>query len=272
MTNFKKNCFAIESFGVKLSIFCAREDILNEIRERVGKILPEGFYREIAPRSAVHTFSVRQSRAFEFVLFKGRRKIEYGSEKEIVLKYFDWQIRLTIDEYAADRVFLHAGVVAWKEKAIIIPAKSFGGKTTLVKALTKLGAQYYSDEYAVLDSEGFVHPFPKMLSVRSVPGEYAQTDLAVESFGGVRGTKPLPVALVLITEFETGAEWQPQILSEGAGIMEMLSHTIPIRYNPKFSLKVLNNTVNRAIIVKTKRGEANDFALKLLSFFENTAL
>jgi len=51
--------------------------------------------------------------------------------------------------------------------------------------------------------------------------------------------------------------------------MELLSHTISIRYNPKFSLKVLNKTVNRAIIVKTKRGEAKKFAVKLLSFFEN---
>jgi hypothetical protein len=53
--------------------------------------------------------------------------------------------------------------------------------------------------------------------------------------------------------------------------MEMLSHTIPIRYNPKFSLKVLNKTANRAIIVKTKRGDARDFAKKLLNFFEERA-
>jgi hypothetical protein len=33
----------------------------------------------------------------------------------------------------------------------------------------------------------------------------------------------------------------------------------------------LNKTVNRAIIVKTKRGEAEEFAVKMLSFFENEA-
>ena len=270
--DFRENYIAFESFGVKFKIHAARKELLDEIEARIGRILPEGFYKKIPPRRAVHTFSVRESQSFRYVLFKGRQKIEYGNEREIVLKYLDWQIRLTIAEFAVDRVFLHAGVVAWHGKAIIIPARSFQGKTTLVKELTKMGAEYYSDEYAVLDDEGFVHPFPKMLSVRGLKDEYRQTDFSVESFGGVKGIAPLPVGLILITEFEPGAQWQPQILSEGLGVMEMLSHTIPIRYNPKFSLKVLNKTVNRAIIVKTKRGEAKDFAVKLLSFFENKAL
>ena len=263
---------AIESFGVKLKIYAARRDLRAELEARIGRILPAGFYRKIKPHRAVHTFSVRKNKSYEYVLFEGRRKIEFGNDRELVLKYLDFRIRLTIAEYAVERVFLHAGVVAWKGKAIIIPAKSFRGKTTLVKELTKLGAKYYSDEYAVLDDAGFVHPFPKMLSIRGLQDKYRQTDQTVESLGGVKGVEPLPVGMILITEFESGASWQPQFLSEGSGVMELLSHTIPIRYNPKFSLKVLNKTANRAIIVKTKRGEAKDFAVELLSFFENKAL
>jgi len=268
--NFK-NCIAIESFGVKLKIHARRKDLLDEIEERIERILPVGFYQKISPHRAEHSFSVRENKSFRYILFKGRHKIEYGNDRDLVLKYLDWQLRLTIAEYAVERVFLHAGVVGWQGKAIIIPARSFRGKTTLVKELTKVGAQYYSDEYAVLDEEGFVHPFPKMLSIRGFKDDYQQTDFSVESLGGVKGIVPLPVGMIVITEFEPGAEWEPQILSEGLGVMEMLSHTIPIRYNPNFSLKVLNKTVNRAIIVKTKRGEAKDFVLKLLSFFENKA-
>ncbi len=244
---------------------------MKEIDERISVIIPEGLYKKISYRNAVHSFSVRRNKTAEYVLFKGRKKITYGNDKENFLKYLDWQIRLTIAEFADSRVFVHAGVIAWKGKAIILPASSFQGKTTLVKELTKLGAKYYSDEYAVLDEEGFVHPFPKMLSIRGLTDKYQQTDYAVETFGGIKGVTPLPVGMVLLTEFEPGAEWQPKLLSEGLGIIELLSHTIPIRYNPKFSLKVLNKTVNRAIIVKTKRGEAERFAVKLLSFFENKA-
>jgi len=268
---FSQNYFAIESFGVKVRIYAVRKELMKVIRERISKILPVGLYKKISPRKAVHSFSVRQNSSAEYVLFKGRKKITFGNDKENFLKFLDWQIRLTIAEFAESRVFLHAGVVAWKGKAIILPASSFHGKTTLVKELTKLGAKYYSDEYAVLDEDGFVHPFPKMLSVRGETDKYQQTDYPVETFGGMQGIVPLPVGMVLFTEFESGAEWSPQILSEGLGVIELLSHTIPIRYNPKFSLKVLNKTVNRAIIVKTKRGEAEEFAVRLLSFFENKA-
>ncbi len=163
----QKNYLAIESFGVKLRIYCDRKDVLSEIEGRLSIIMPEGFYKMITPsRRAEHSFSIRRNKSFEYVLFKGRQKITYGNERDIFLKYLDWQIRLTIAEFAVDRVFLHAGVVGWKGKAIIIPAKSFEGKSTLVKTLTKFGAKYYSDEYAVLDENGLVHPFPKMLSMR----------------------------------------------------------------------------------------------------------
>lgn len=266
-----QNYVAIESFGVKVKVHTTRIELLEEINERIGKILPDGLYKKISHRSAVHSFSVRRNNSAEYVLFKGRKKVTFGNDKENFLKFLDWQIRLTIAEFAESRVFVHAGVVAWKGKAIVLPAKSFGGKTTLVKELTKLGAKYYSDEYAVLDENGFVHPFPKMLSIRGLTDKYQQTDYSVETFGGSKGVDPLPVGMVLLTEFESGAEWQPEVLSEGLGVIELLSHTIPIRYNPKFSLKVLNKTVNRAIIVKTKRGEAERFAVKLLSFFENKA-
>ena len=200
-----------------------------------------------------------------------KKKETSGFNRDNFFNYLESRIRLTVAEFAKDRVFIHAGVIGWKGKAIIIPAKSFQGKTTLVAELTKLGATYYSDEYAVLDENGFVHPFPKTLSIRGTEDQYKQTEHPVETLGGVKGEIPLPVGMVLLTEFENGAKWQPKVLTTGLGVLEMLSHTIPIRYNPEFSLKVLNNTLNRAIIVKTKRGEAKDLAIKLLSFFENKA-
>ncbi len=269
--NSSQNYIAIESFGVRLRVHAGRTELLKEINERISGIIPDGLYKKIAPRRAVHSFSVRRNSLAEYVLFKGRQKITFGDDKENFLKFLDWQIRMTIAEFAVSRVFVHAGVVEWEGKAIILPAKSFGGKTTLVKELTKLGAKYYSDEYAVLDEDGFVHPFPKMISIRGLIDKYRQIDYPIETFGGIKGVVPVPVGMVLLTEFESGAEWHAQVLSEGMGMIELLSHTIPIRYNPKFSLKVLNKIVNRAIIVKTKRGEAEEFAVKVLSFFESKA-
>jgi len=263
-----ENYFAIESFGVRIKIYAYCKNLLQEIEERIEKIIPDGLYKKISPQMATHSFSIRKTKDCLFVLYKSRKRITGGNDKDIFLKFFEWQIRLAFAEFAVDKVFIHAGVIGWNGKAIILPAKSFQGKTTFVKTLTEAGATYYSDEYAVLDDRGYVHPYPKTLSIRSQKDSYSQIEYPVEIFGGVKGEMPIPVGMILFTEFEEGAEWLPEMLTQGDGLLNMLSHTISIRYNPNFAIKVLNKTVNRAIIVKTKRGEAKDFALKALRFFE----
>src|ERR671929_229610 len=86
----------------------------------------------------------------------------------------------------------HAGVVGWQGRAILIPGRSFSGKSTLVAALVRAGATYYSDEFAVLDERGRVHPFPKKLSMR-LEGSARPRFAPVEELGGRRGTTPLRV-------------------------------------------------------------------------------
>ena len=75
-------------------------------------------------------------------------------------------VQLFVAETAPHRVFVHAGVVAFGDKAIVIPGRSFAGKTSLVAALVKAGAIYYSDEYAVLDERGRVHKYTRRLGIR----------------------------------------------------------------------------------------------------------
>ena len=174
-------------------------------------------------------------------------------------------LRIAVAEYARDSVFIHAGVVGWKGKAIIIPANSFAGKTTLVTELVRNGAEYYSDEYAVLDESGLVHPFPRDLSIRD--RAFNEVDVPVAEFGGVTGTEPIAVGAVVITEFKGDGTWEPVRLTAGQGILEVIPHTIPRNFNTKFSLKVLNTALSDAIILKSPRGEASDLALNLLSFF-----
>jgi hypothetical protein len=238
--------------------------------------LPNEF-KQIRSEAFEHTFYITKKESI-FELYKvgdtAENKIGKVSESErfdVLLEQLGSYIRITVAEFAVGKVFLHAGVVAINERAIILPAQSFQGKTTLVAELVKEGATYYSDEYAVLDENGFVHPFPKMLSMRGIIDDFTQLDMPVEEFGGTAGTKPVPVALVLITEYKRNARWKPRELSPGQGIMEILPHTLPIRNKPEFTLNVLNNVAERAIITKTMRAEANETARLLISFFEKQA-
>jgi hypothetical protein len=175
------------------------------------------------------------------------------------------EIRQGVAADTRERVFVHAGVVGWSGRAIIIPGRSRSGKTTLVAELVKAGAEYYSDEFAVLDSEGRVHPFPKLLSVRGEGGcdRHARRQSA-EELGGVCGRRPLTVGQVILTEYDAGAEWRPAELSPGQAVLEMISHTVPARIRPEDSLAALERAVSDAVVLRGNRGEARGLARHLL--------
>jgi hypothetical protein len=62
---------------------------------------------------------------------------------------------------------IHAGVVSWNDRGIILPADSAHGKTTLVLELVRRGFKFLSDEMAALGrADGRVHPFPRSLRIR----------------------------------------------------------------------------------------------------------
>lgn len=199
-------------------------------------------------------------------MFEGRRKITEGSEQSIFVNFMASRIRLHVAEFSPRFVFIHAGVVEWKDRAIVIPARSFSGKTSLVKELVRLGACYYSDEYAVIGEDGLVRPFASPLGIRK-SGEWEQTDANPEDFGVV-GTAPVEIGMIVHTAFESGADFEPVEISRGEGILEMLSQTISMTYRPEFTLKLLNLATSRAIILKSIRGEAARAARKILKLLE----
>lgn len=180
-----------------------------------------------------------------------------------VLEDFERRLKMYVAEMARRRVFVHAGAVGWKGKAIIIPGRSFSGKTTLVRELVRAGATYYSDEYAVLDMLGRVHPYPQPLAIRQ-SGSAEQKKHPVETLGGVAGNKPLPVGLVIVGKYRENARWRPVQLSAGQGILALLDNTVPARRKPAVVLPVLQKAVATATILKGERSEAKEIARRIL--------
>jgi hypothetical protein len=182
---------------------------------------------------------------------------------EDLLEQFESHLQLTVAEYAPLRVFVHAGVVAWNGQAILLPGSSFSGKSTLVAELLRAGATYYSDEYAVIDANGRVHPYARDLRLRSADAVQMKR-MRAEEFSADTGSKPLPVGLVVSTVFKEGARWRPRELTTGKAVLQLLANTVSARSQPEMALSFLSKALQSARAVKGARGEAKEVVESIL--------
>jgi hypothetical protein len=173
-------------------------------------------------------------------------------------------LMIHVANFAPDRVFVHAGVIGWRARALILPGTSFAGKTTLVAALVRAGATYYSDEYAVVDRAGLVHPYTRDLQMRE-PGRPEQKSLPVSDLSGMVGVEALPIARVVFAQFCAGAKWQPEPVSAGLAVLEMLRHAIPVQRTPARVMATLAAMMQGATAWRSDRGDAAGTARILLA-------
>jgi hypothetical protein len=218
-------------------------------------------------RGVVETLYSVQTRADphadgSYVLYAGHEERSREKDLEAILHSLEREIRWELAEKARNRIFVHAGVVGWRGGGIVIPGTSGVGKSTLVTELVRAGATYYSDEYAVLDGQGRVHPFATQLQLRQ-SGTWDQERQTVESLGGRSGKRALPVGLVIAAVYRSGARTQLRRLTSAHAVLEMLKGTGG-RARPLETLHALEQVANRAVVVQGERGEAKDFALELL--------
>jgi hypothetical protein len=254
---------AFEAYGVRCGVRVSHADALD----RVTSVLPPGW--RPAPSPIVDwLFSLwmgsSQGRVRGFhLLYAGIRQRARSLELDDVFTTLEADLRQVVAAHARQRVFVHAGVVGIGGQALLIPGRSCSGKTTLVRELVRAGAVYYSDEFAVIDAAGRVHPFAKPLSIRD--GDRKRTRACrVEELGGVSGGPPLPVAAVLFTEHRAGARWRPVRQGPAQGLLELLRHAVPVRHRPEATLAALEKLVRRAVILKGVRGDAEATARALL--------
>jgi len=168
-----------------------------------------------------------------------------------------------VAERAPDHLFVHAGVVGWEGRAIVMPGASFAGKTTLVQEWLKAGGTYYSDEFAVLDRAGRVHPFARPLAIRD--GSLPSTRrVPAAALGAEAGTTPLPIGLVLATSYRTGARWQPRPLSAARTLLELMRHTVAARGNPEHSMPILKQAASVGLAFAGPRGDARSLVAAVI--------
>ena len=148
------------AYGVTVEVRASHADFLDNVRH----CLPPGWLP--APQArAGHVVSIvrddgDEAAAGRTQVFVKRRRILDTPCRSDALRCLESHIQLHVAEMACERTFLHAGVVGWRGKAIVLPGRSGVGKSSLVAALLRAGAEYLSDEYAVIDARDVSIPMP----------------------------------------------------------------------------------------------------------------
>lgn len=200
-------------------------------------------------------------------LFRGDETIVKGLSFESARLTLRGSCHLNLASYNTEVVFVHAGVVLSDSGLIVFPGPTFAGKTSLVKALVELGCSYFSDEYAVIDKNGLVQPFPRTMTTRSEkPGKYHFS--SPESLGWSPSLKSREPALFCLTEFQEGVDWKPVQLSHGQGLIKALANAVAARVSPELVLKHLKAAITRSVVIEGPRGEASVMAPRLLSWLK----
>lgn len=253
-----------EVFGMQLRMCTNRPELLA----RIESMMPPGWQRR--PKSASqHRLGLLAEDDDLYSIYHDGICVHDAPGLEYALMMLEAQIQGYVALEAPELIFVHAGVVADGDFAIVMPGFSFAGKTTLVRALVEAGALYYSDEFAVFDEAGRVHPYARRLSIRSNGGP--DVDYDVEHFGGVAGDTPLPVGMVIATNYRPGAEWRPRRVSQGAAALALLEHAVPAQPRPEQTMRFLTRAVTGAVTLVGERGEAAELAQWLLENLRRAA-
>jgi hypothetical protein len=244
----------VEAFGVRVAVVGPAD-----LRDRLEAALPPA-RRRCDPKTAQVTFELAGAPGATAIAKDGEPFTD-GVPIDTALEVLERELRTEVALRAPGLIFVHAGVVAHEGRGLVLPGASFAGKTTLVAALVRAGAAYFSDEYAVLDQEGRVHPYARPLAMRENGVARLQD---ASDLGGVVGDRAVPVAAIVVTSYRDDAAWEPDTLSHGEAVLALIENAVPAQSRPAETLQAATRAVEGARLQHGERGDANRTAALLL--------
>lgn len=241
-----------ESFGVIARL----ETDDPDLHDAAETVLPPGW------RAVDGEPTVRFGVSTDGVITVADIPVDRCPNRETSLLKLASTVRYHVATEAPTHTFVHAGVVDVEGCAIVIPGRSYSGKSTLVAELVRLGAAYVSDEYAVVDLGGHVLPFAKPLSIRT--GRHDPLGQLVPVPERQVAEHPVRVGLIVVTSYAPGATWRPSVRARAEGMLALLQNTVSARRRPSRALHVTSRLSAGAVVLAGQRGEASEAARALL--------
>jgi hypothetical protein len=171
-------------------------------------------------------------------------------------------IEEAIVENSRDFVAVHSGVVVYNGVAVLLPGQSRSGKTTLVRELIARGAEYSSDEFAMIDALGEVHPWPRALMIRDTNSD--QRAVPAPDLGATVRCGPTPPGLIVFLQHDPNARFDIHPVNQSGALFGLLRNTPHCLADSPHILRPLGAVARAAVAFEGVRGEAAQAADELL--------
>lgn len=159
---------------------------------------------------------------------------------------------------------IHAGVVAVEGQGLLLPGRTHSGKSTLVAELVRRGAVYLSDEYALIGSEGLVHPYPRPMLLRNGAPESHVAPVAE------CGTAPVPIGWIFGLTWQAGCCWNPVLIDQSQAVMLLLQNTPHVLGESPELVRYFERAVAQAQTYTGCRPDAAEAAAEILRLTAST--
>jgi hypothetical protein len=246
-------------FGVRFVVETRLEELISALAPRLPPGPPLSAVRGPARRYVVDT---AERPGTGFVVRRALRKPAHAPSVEIAADLIVIDLQRTLAHRADGLVFVHAGVVACEGRALVLPGRSRSGKSELVAALVRAGAEYLSDEFAVFDGDGLVRPYARAIALRQ--GEGTRVWMRAEALGARAAARPVPPGLIAFLRFSPASRWRPRRLSAGQTVLGLLRHAVAARRRLALVRSVLVPVASSVAAMSAVRGEADELAGQLL--------
>jgi len=186
------------------------------------------------------------------------------------LYWLEKHLTIDIQKQRPDLLFLHAAVVSYRERTLLMSGPSGAGKSSLTWGLLHKGYGYMSDELAPVDpATGHVWPYLRAINLKqplpapyAPPSGYLETEHAlhipVHLIPSDCERRPRPVTDVLLIEY-AGRHRQPRI--DSLRHAEALSRLYPNLLNglahAQAGLPALSRVVERSHCYHFETGDLN---------------
>lgn len=165
-------------------------------------------------------------------------------ERPWVTPCLEREINQYLADALGDRLLLHAAGIAYRGRAVVLPATAGSGKTTLAAGLVREGCGYLTDELIIFQPRtNSIVPFPKAMSLKE--GSFALFEsLGPDPTGrqddrvwyldperlrpGSVVERPTPIGWVILPRYEANATTHIRALTVGETVLGLFENTVNI--------------------------------------------